>query len=52
MNKYLLSFYVFSIISAYILYIIKFVSNGEIGSIGFELLQLLYSIKATIIVQT
>ena len=52
MNKYLLSFYIFSIISAYILYIIKFVSNGEIGSIGFELLQLLYSIKATIIVQS
>jgi len=52
MNKYLLSFYIFSIVSAYILYIIKFVSNGEIGSIGFELLQLLYSIKATIIVQS
>ena len=34
------------------MYIIKFVSNGEIGSIGFELLQLLYSIKATIIVQS
>ena len=29
----------------------KYVNNGEIGSIGFELLQLLYSIKATIIVK-
>ncbi len=49
MNKYLLSFYIFGIITSYFLYTIKFISDGEIGSIGFEILQLLYCIMATTI---
>ena len=45
-NKVLI--FIISIISTYYLYLSDFVSKGEIGSIGFELLQLLYCILATI----
>ena len=39
---------IFSIFSLYYLHSINFIKDGEIGSFGFELLQLIYSIKVAI----
>ena len=48
LNNYKISILLFSIISLYYLSTINFISNGEIGSLGFELLQLIYCIKGAI----
>ena len=48
LDNYKTSIILFTIISLYYLISINFVNNGEIGSLGFELLQLLYCIKVAI----